>query len=277
MKKISLTQAELSRLVEYPNVFLSTESKIYYYKRNLLLKKLYLTDDQTINRKVFTLESINDSELVDFEELVIPDKIAVAGGKNIGFTIQEVKGITLQELLNSNIPSSDKISLLKKVGEVLRKIESCDQEFYFNDLQGYNIIVDKNGELRFIDLDSSSVNKDDAVQSYYLNTDRKVGNLNKYRFNNQGIPYPDKNNDLLSYSTMILNTVGGLKTGRLSFSDYYNYLSYLDDLGFDDELLDIFVNLYTEKENVNPVDYLDKLKEHDLEKAKYIRYKALKK
>jgi hypothetical protein len=277
MKKIRLTQAELSRLTEYPNVFLSTESKIYYYKRNLLLKKLYLTDDQTINRKVFTLESINDSELVDFEELVIPDKIAVAGGKNIGFTIKEVKGITLQELLNSNIPSSDKINLLRRVGEVLRKIESCDQEFYFNDLQGYNIIVDKNGELRFIDLDSSSVNKDNAVQSYYLNTDRKVVNMNKYRFNAHGIPYPDTNNDLLSYSTMILNTIADFKTGRLSISDYYNYLSYLDDLGFDDELLDIFVNLYTEKENVNPVDYLDTLKGNDLEKAKYIRYKALKK
>ena len=65
MKKIRLTQAELSRLTEYPNVVLSTESKVYYYKRNILLKKLYLTDDQTINRKVFTLESINDSELVD--------------------------------------------------------------------------------------------------------------------------------------------------------------------------------------------------------------------
>ena len=277
MKKIRLTQAELSRLVEYPNVFLSTESKIYYYKRNLLLKKLYLTDDQTINRKVFTLETINNSPLVEFEELVIPDKIAVAGGKNIGFTIKEVKGITLQELLNSNIPSSDKISLLRRVGEVLRKIESCDQEFYFNDLQGYNIIVDKNGELRFIDLDSSSVNKDNAVQSYYLNTDRKVVNMNKYRFNAHGIPYPDTNNDLLSYSTMILNTIADFKTGRLSIGDYYNYLSYLDDLGFDDELLDIFVNLYSEKENVNPVDYLDTLKGNDLEKAKYIRYKALKK
>lgn len=277
MKKIRLTQAELSRLTEYPNVVLSTESKIYYYKRNILLKKLYLTDDQTINRKVFTLESINDSELVDFEELVIPDKIAVAGGKNIGFTIKEVKGITLQELLNSNIPSSDKINLLRRVGEVLRKIESCDQEFYFNDLQGYNIIVDKNGELRFIDLDSSSVKKDDAVQSYYLNTDRKVVNMNKYRFNAHGIPYPDTNNDLLSYSTMILNTIADFKTGRLSISDYYNYLSYLDDIGFDDELLDIFVNLYSEKENVNPVDYLDTLKGKDLEKAKYIRYKALKK
>ena len=277
MKKIRLTQAELSRLTEYPNVVLSTESKVYYYKRNILLKKLYLTDDQTINRKVFTLESINDSELVDFEELVIPDKIAVAGGKNIGFTIKEVKGITLQELLNSNIPSSDKINLLRRVGEVLRKIESCDQEFYFNDLQGYNIIVDKNGELRFIDLDSSSVKKDDAVQSYYLNTDRKVVNMNKYRFNAYGIPYPDTNNDLLSYSTMILNTIADFKTGRLSISDYYNYLSYLDDIGFDDELLDIFVNLYSEKENVNPVDYLDTLKGKDLEKAKYIRYKALKK
>ena len=277
MKKIRLTQAELSRLTEYPNVVLSTESKVYYYKRNILLKKLYLTDDQTINRKVFTLESINDSELVDFEELVIPDKIAVAGGKNIGFTIKEVKGITLQELLNSNIPSSDKINLLRRVGEVLRKIESCDQEFYFNDLQGYNIIVDKNGELRFIDLDSSSVKKDDAVQSYYLNTDRKVVNMNKYRFNAHGIPYPDTNNDLLSYSTMILNTIADFKTGRLSISDYYNYLSYLDDICFDDELLDIFVNLYSEKENVNPVDYLDTLKGKDLEKAKYIRYKALKK
>ena len=101
--------------------------------------------------------------------------------------------------------------------------------------------------------------------------------MNKYRFNAHGIPYPDTNNDLLSYSTMILNTIADFKTGRLSISDYYNYLSYLDDIGFDDELLDIFVNLYTEKENVNPVDYLDTLKGNDLEKAKYIRYKALKK
>ena len=51
----------------------------------------------------------------------------------------------------------------------------------------------------------------------------------------------------------------------------------MDDIGFDDELLDIFINLYSEKENVNPVDYLDTLKGKDLEKAKYVRYKALKK
>ena len=46
----------------------------------------------------------------------------------------------------------------------------------------------------------------------------------------------------------------------MSLNEYLRYIDYLDSLGFDKKLLDSFVSIsINNKENINPVDYLDEL------------------
>ena len=284
MNKISLKGSEIDRLKLYPTgSIMSTESKIYYYKhydsKNLLIKKLYLTDKDIFKRKIDTLEDINSSELSNFEELVIPEDLVVVRGKNIGFTIREITDSTnLGLILNDpKVSIEKKILLLKKIGELLNKTMSCDKEFYINDLQPFNFLVDKDDNIRVVDLDSSATNSNNPLISFYMTLDKKNRQIDKYHVTDDGLSYPDKNSDLFCYNMMILNTISGNNIYRLNFEEFYNYLYYLSSIGMNSDLVESFATLYENKDNTNPVDYLSNINNESLYRSNYNIYKLNKK
>jgi len=284
MNKISLKGSEVDRLKLYPTgSIMSTESKIYYYKhydsKNLLIKKLYLTDKDIFKRKIDTLEDINSSELSNFEELVIPEDLVVVRGKNIGFTIREITDSTnLGLILNDpKVSIEKKILLLKKIGELLNKTMSCDKEFYINDLQPFNFLVDKDDNIRVVDLDSSATNSNNPLISFYMTLDKKNRQIDKYHVTDDGLSYPDKNSDLFCYNMMILNTISGNNIYRLNFEEFYNYLYYLSSIGMNSDLVESFATLYENKDNTNPVDYLSNINNESLYRSNYNIYKLNKK
>ena len=284
MNKISLKGSEVDRLKLYPTgSIMSTESKIYYYKhydsKNLLIKKLYLTDKDIFKRKIDTLEDINSSELSNFEELVIPEDLVVVRGKNIGFTIREITDSTNLGLIlkDPKVCIEKKILLLKKIGELLNKTMSCDKEFYINDLQPFNFLVDKDDNIRVVDLDSSATNSNNPLISFYMTLDKKNRQIDKYHVTDDGLSYPDKNSDLFCYNMMILNTISGNNIYRLNFEEFYNYLYYLSSIGMNSDLIESFATLYENKDNTNPVDYLSNINNESLYRSNYNIYKLNKK
>ncbi len=284
MNSISLKGSEVDKLKLYPiGNIMSTESKIYYYKhydsKNLLIKKLFITDKDVFKRKIDTIEDINSSELSNFEELVIPEDLVVVRGKKIGFTIREITDSTnLGFILNdSNVSIEKKILLLKKIGELLNKTMSCDKDCYINDLQPFNFLVDKDDNIRVVDLDSSATNSNNPLISFYMTLDKKTRQVNKYHVTEDGLSYPDKNSDLFCYNMMILNTISGNKIHKLNFDEFYNYLFYLSSIGMNCDLVESFVTLYENKDNINPVDYLSNINKESLYRSHYNVYKLNKK
>ena len=75
---------------------------------------------------------------------------------------------------------------------------------------------------------------------------------------------------------MILNYLSNYKINNLLISDFYNYLSYLNDIGLSHEFVSVFETLYTEKDNKNFYEYLDELNYFDINKANYKVYKYIK-
>lgn len=58
---------------------------------------------------------------------------------------------------------------------------------------------------------------------------------------------------------MILNFLFGGAITRLEIEEFYDYLEYLHHLGMPFDIVEIFSNIYTNHENVNPIDALDEL------------------
>lgn len=283
IEEISLKSSDIDKLKEYPlqDIF-CTESQIYYYKMNndrsnILLKKLFVTDEKRVNRKIETIETLQNSELSTYKELVIPDEVVSISGINSGFTIKEVNDcVNLSAFLKSkNVSDEDKIMVLEKIGHLLRKVQNQDQEFYFGDLQEFNFLVDSNNDIYVVDLDSSAVNRKKPLETKYIIIDKKTRDVTKYKVNSAGRCYPNKNIDTFCYNTMILNYLAGKDLHRLSYEEYYQYMEYLSYCGIPREMIEIFDNHYSNKDNESVVDYLDELKTGH-RRANYKVYEALK-
>lgn len=284
MKEIALKESDISRLKEYPlDGIMSTESKIYYYKKdpdwtnNTLLKRLYLTDEKRVYRKERTIEELQRSELSTFRELVIPDELVVVQGIKSGFTIREITDcINLQLFLDDKkVSNEDKLTVLKKIGDLLRRVQSSNQEFYFGDLQAYNFLVNNDLDIFAVDLDSSAISRQKPLETKYITIDKKTHPIQKYKVNKARRCYPNKNIDTYCYNTLVLNYLAGGSLHRLPYEDYYDYLIYLDQCNMPKELVDIYINHYTDKNNESVVDYLDDLPK-DYARVNYKVYQAIK-
>ncbi|MBR5370081.1 MAG: hypothetical protein IK137_02120 [Bacilli bacterium] len=285
MNEIALKESDVSKLKKYPlHGIWSTESTIYYFKHDsdmnsILIKKLFITDSKRVMRKIDTLEVIKESELSTYKELVLPEDIVVVGGVNAGFTIPEVQNsINLHLFLNDRkIPNRDKIEVLKKIGELLKRVQCSNQEFYFGDLQEYNFLVTKNLEISVVDLDSSSVTRRKPLETKYIILDKKTHGISKYKVNRATRSYPSISNDNYCYNTMILNFLAGEKIHRLTFEEHFAYINYLADIDIiPREMQEVYINHYTDKYNESVLDYLDSIP-LQFERGNYNVYKALQK
>lgn len=286
MISVVIKENELKRLKKYPlpNGIVNSESIIYYYKEDvinnqrLLLKKLYDTNESKVQRKIQTIETLQNSPLMDYKELVIPKDVISIKGVKSGFIIREILNNTNFQLIinNNKISTSKKIEILKKVGELLNRVSTSSQEFYFGDLQPSNILVDEDDNIYVVDLDSSAVNRKKPLESKYIIFDHKTHSVKKYKVNKAKRAYPSRNIDIYCYNTMILNTIAGESIHRTDISEFYDYLNYLDDKGISRNILDIFCNHYSEKPNESVYPYLDELP-RQIGKESYKVYKMLKK
>lgn len=284
MQEIPLKESDISKLKKYPldNIW-STESEILYYKKDkdwnksTLIKKLFITEPKKVQRKIDTITSIHDSELKEYKELVLPEEVITIGGVNSGFTISEVIDSTNLALLlkDRRIHDNTKIEILKKIGELIHRVESSKQEFYFGDVQEFNFLVDKSGEIYVIDLDSSAVNRKTPLETKYIITDKKTHKVNKYKVNKAKRSYPSKDTDIFCYNTMVLNYLAGRRITNLDYDEYYEYIDYLKSIGIPKPMIDIYTNHYTDKDNELVSDYLDEIP--SVPRADYKVYQILKK
>lgn len=286
MNEIALKESDVSKLKLYPlDGIWSTESTIYYFKKDsnmnsILIKKLFLTDDKRVTRKIDTINRMKDSELSLYKELVLPEDIIVVGGIKAGFTIPEVENSTNLHLYlnNSHISNKDKIEVLKRIGELLRRVQCQKQEFYFGDLHEYNFLVNNdNGDISVVDLDSAATTRKKPLETKFVIIDNKTHGIKKYTVNRALRSYPSINIDNYCYNTMVLNFLAGGRINRLSYEEYFDYINYLCSVGIiPTEMKDVYINHYTDKNNESVVDYLDDVSEN-LERGRYVVYKALQK
>ena len=148
--------------------------------------------------------------------------------------------------------------------------------FYINDLHESNFIVDSNDNVKVIDIDSCKINHNKIFNSKYLssrsfineiykygkNIDSTDTEYHKYSTDVSGAFIPDENTDLYCYIIVILNFLYGENTARFTLQEFYDYLSYLESIGVDKELLSYFDKIVDGSPNENPYELLDSLNSH---------------
>ena len=285
MEVINLSKKEFGNLkpLELPKSVFNTEAKMYEFERRrkqYVLKRLYNDGGPTFANKLYTLEMLNTNRDFIPDSFILPENLVSVNQKVVGFTTPLMPGDNLQEILNSPyIDRKEKIYYLKRIGEILENIKNVRRytrltDFYINDLHESNFLVNgQKKQLYVVDTDSCKIANNNVFCSRYLSPFSlfQKANTKKYSvidsFSAGGYIMPDENSDLYCYSIILLNFLYRTNVNNMNLSEYYTYLTYLSDIGIDKELIDIFANLLTAKQNQNPYHLLDTLSYEQIGKA----------
>ena len=291
MQAISMSQNKYKQLTKMnlPKEVFNTEAIIYdfrYKGEEKVFKKLLNNMGVNLANKLYTLEMLDVNRKYLPENLCIPDYLTIVGGVVEGFTMPKIEGINFSTTLNNkNITIEEKIYYLKKIGELLHQLEQIRKytpfnDFYLNDIHESNFIVNPYKKtITAVDLDSSRVCSKANFASRYLTPLALLNNVkDKYKIiedNSSSLGYveADSNTDLYCYIIMILNYLYGKNINNLNLEDFYNYLTYLEEIGINKELIEIFKNIVSNKDNENPYDLLDTLTTEQVARSRKIVYK----
>lgn len=272
MKIINISQKHFQNLKMYKPNCINTEAELYYFnqknkwiKENKILKKFFITNGINFSNKMFTINSLIDyQDEINIESLVIPNCLLSINSQIVGYVMDLIDGYNLSQVLyNPKVTITEKIQILKQIGDILnqmkkiRKFSNID-DFFIGDLHEDNIIINTNGQLKIIDTDSFKILNNMSSPSKYLQNLKRKHIINqKYQLDpiNKDIIQPKESTDYYCYCIIVLNTLFQADITKLDMKDFYNYLEYLKKIGINKELIDNFMNIYTNKPNEN-IGYL---------------------
>jgi len=277
MNIISLSKGQFENLkpANIPKEIINTEANMLefnYKNKKYLIKCLFNLLGPSFANKLYTIEMLSANKEYLPSEFVLPCDLISVRNEIKGFTIPELDMENLQIILkNPSIDAEEKIFYLKSVGEILNNMKTIRKyspvhEFYINDLHEGNFMVNpKNKDIKVIDLDSAKIAGNQTFASKYLSPFSLAAQSESSKYvlttgnNKIGYIRANEQTDLYCYNIMILNYLYGSNLNNMSIDEFYKYLTYLNDLKIDKELINIFENLLNNKPNQNPSNYLDTL------------------
>lgn len=273
MEIINYTREEFAKLEKMllGGIF-HGEGEIYKVG-DVAIKRLYSSRGLYFSNKLYTINTLIDKKDSLFVDgMVFPEKLLTVDEEAVGFTMPYIEGKNLGSVLKDDkVDISVKIGLLKQVGQILEKMAEVRKEnkisnYFVNDLHENNFIVDKNGLVHVIDLDSCSVYSNTPFGTKYVTILSPLKDfLSKYRLIEEyscgGEFIPSRETDLYCYCIMILNLFSNTSVHRYSLESFREFLGKLKENGLSRDLFDIFNNIYSTESNVNPHLLLDGIEE----------------
>lgn len=295
MKNIVLSKRgfeNLEPLVLSRKVF-NTESKIFKFRnagQDKVFKSLFYTEGPSFANKLYTVEMLSSSQKNLPNSFLVPDSLITVGGKIKGFSVPYMEGKNLEEVLHDkSISLEEKKYYLFKVGEILNQMKAIREysdlnDIYLCDLHASNFVVNTdNKEVGVVDLDSCKIKKNRSSISLFLNPLALLNNVKgKYNIIGEeaymGYVEADENSDLYCYTMMLLSFLyGSREINSMDLSDYYRYVEYLSEIGLNEELVNSFLNLVSNKNNSNPYNLIPTITSEQACRAKCIVYEKVKK
>lgn len=254
----------------------NTECELYIKgikdKEKILIKKFFVREGDYLGKKLKNLNTLMyyKSSLESVKELILPNSLVIVGGEIVGYSMEFIdKNINLLNYLRSlNISLEDKVKYLKCIGSILEEINNIKDfpyDFSLGDLHEGNFIIDKNGLLKVVDIDSSYISNNEPFPAKYLSINPLLKDLSyKYITNDKGDIIPNRNTDIYCYIIIILNTLANQDMYKLNINDFFRYINYLEDIGINKDFLFSIERIYQSGDNKNPLEYLNSL---DIKKA----------
>lgn len=253
---------------------------VNYFNRKMVLKKIDpIRCDEVISKVLF----LNRYKNLMPSNFVIPEFLVLLDNKDLYMAIDYINGNNLGDVLkDKNINIRDKKIYLSYIGNTLEEMRHMREnpllsDFCLGDLHEDNFIV-SNKKLYTIDLDDAKIDSISPIASYlqvgslfsYLHTDKYIiEDYNPY-FVKYEVNY---NTDLYCYIMIILNFLYGDNVNNMDIEEFYCYLDYLDRLGIDGSLLKCFNSIYSDFDNINPMNYINSLTSNQIYRARKIVYK----
>ena len=238
-------------------------------KRYKVFKDFFIDEGPSWSNKLATINTLYDYRNdINIDEFVYPEELVSVDSNLEGYLMEFVMGSNLSRILrNSKITLEEKIDCLKQISVALNKLKELRKQdefkdFHIGDIHEDNIIVDTDGKVRFLDMDSSKIGGNMPSPSKYLVNLRKKGIINnKYQLHDydKNITIPNEETDNYCYSIMLLNMFYQANITLNSIEEINNYLDYLESIGINKSLINIFYNLYTDKTNLDCSEYLDSI------------------
>ena len=262
----------------------NNEARIYRYEDYVL--KYFNIEIDRYSKEMLLLEFDKNRQdiVLNLPEIVMPEFLFYF--KNIfrGYLMQFIEGRTLKSVLRDDSVSFDKKrECLVKLGEFLEKLDNVRKNnsklstLYLNDLHANNVMVTPEGGIRILETDSMRFNNVGNFSAYYLEVpygSELLDLKNKYDIHydsfllSEGIEYEEmranRESDMYCYIMMILEFICGEDIHEKSYVNYKNNINLLLKKGLPVELFEIFMNIYSEQENVNPYKLLYKLENNIL-------------
>ena len=244
------------------------ESKNRWEKVDYIFKCFKSCKGTYFSNKLYTInELIDKNDLIGIDELIMPIVLGTVDKEIRGYIMPYIEGPNLKLLLeSSHVKIEQKIKYLKEIGVILEKMRKVREyngipNFYLNDLHEGNFILNaRTKKVNVIDMDSIKIGTNEPMLAKYLRPFSKIMDVPKYQKQDNGYFNTfivDQNTDLYCYILMIFNTLFHINVDDISVDEFYEYLEYLYNLGISREFIDIVANIYGNKDNENPYEYLD--------------------
>ena len=253
-----------------------------YVKNGIMYKKMNLSYGQFDNKLNTINFLIDNKNIINIKELVLPDGIAYLDRNNGIIVIKEkfIDNINFRYVLTSNLYSfSEKIEYFKQIGLILDRMKNVRdntsiKDFYLCDLYTDNFILNTNtntntNRINVIDMDSCKINGNNNCSSYYLFDNNVIDSVKKYKkkelswFTEYEI---NENTDILCYIIMLISFISGCDINKIGINEFYNYMDYLVNVGLSNKLVSILSKIYSNDDNINPYLLLDELNKYDSKK-----------
>ena len=294
MNIITISKKRFSHLMPLTlsREILNAESTVYdfsYRGKHKILKELQTLSGPIFGTKLYTVEMLDTYREFLPENFYIPDNLVSINSVISGFTAPFAEGTNLATVLQSNdVSLTEQIHYLKQIGGILDQLKLIRKytpvkEFYLNDIHESNFIANtKTKSLYVIDLDGCKIADNLPLAARYLSPFALLNSgERKYKINRNGEVsghiVADENSDLYCYNIIILNYLYGSSVNNMNIADFYDYLSYLSNIGMEKDLINSFKSLLHAGKNHNPVSELDSITKDQFVLAKKAAYQLTKK
>lgn len=249
----------------------SSECQLFHYNYRgdeKIIKRLNCSEGIRFANKLYTLEALNINREYLTNNFVVPEFLLSVHKRIEGFAIKYVEGTNLSKVLNDpRISIGEKKYYLKRVGQILEQMKQIRNytpltDFYIGDLHEDNFVINTSQkEVYVVDLDSCKISGNKVSPAKYLSPMALLNSTKgKYKLSEGGQDYMvDENTDIYCYIIMILNYLYNGRINNVELTEFYQFLNFLSDIGVDKELIDCFMRIISNRQNINPVDYIETL------------------
>lgn len=246
-------------------------TKLYRYER--------LNNWYVIQEDIKTLFAVSKQSEMFGREFILPTNILQVDSLIVGYEMPLIDGIRLSDAMRC-CDSQTAIRWFINIFEDIQFLNSLDEAMAFGDLHEDNILINKNGDLHYCDIDGFRVlNGKGKYGRYFTMMSYLCSELpGKYMIDKKSGTYlTDKNSDIACLVVMIVNYI-------MSSNDCFTslpvdiareYIDFMEQKGMPSEIIEMVRMLFRKENNFINLEALQKVPD-DLSPFSFETFKASK-